>query len=214
MSKSLHAAVLTAASGLRVRRRRLFLTGIGIALAAAMLSAAVVVSYGLGTGFDRAASASHLPDLIVRFNGVSEQSIARRIAALPDIAGYSLRTEVTDTTVSSGKVRDDAIAEMVDPGRYQGYAVVAGHNLSDRPAQVLLEQAFAGGLGREDGSTFDVDGLGPERVVGFAEAPDNVGYPLAKPRYYVSQPAINARFGPDPNPTANVADIRCATRRT
>ncbi len=47
----------------------------------------------------------------------------------------------------------------------------------------------------------------PQRVVGFAEAPDNVGYPLAKPRYYVSQPAINARFGPDPNPTANVAEI-------
>ena len=180
------------------------LSGIGIALAAAMLSAAVVVSYGLGTGFDRAASAAHLPDLIVRFNGVSADSVARRITALPDIAGYSLRTEVTDTTVSSrGQLRDDAIAEVVNPGRYQGYAVIAGRDLSGRGREVLLEPAFAQAWGVKIGSIFDVGGLGPERVVGFAEAPDNVGFPLAKPRYYISR----AQFGADPNPQVNLADI-------
>ena len=204
MSQSLHAAFVQARQGLRARRRRLVLSGIGIALAAAMLSAAVVVSYGLGTGFDRAASAAHLPDLIVRFNGVSADSVARRITALPDIAGYSLRTEVTDTTVSSGgQLRDDAIAEVVNPGRYQGYAVIAGRDLSGRGREVLLEPAFAQAWGVKIGSIFDVGGLGPERVVGFAEAPDNVGFPLAKPRYYISR----AQFGADPNPQVNLADI-------
>ncbi|MGO9820111.1 MAG: FtsX-like permease family protein [Solirubrobacteraceae bacterium] len=201
---ALRAAFVQACQGLRARRRRLLLTGLGIALAAAMLSAAVVVSYGLGTGFDRAASAAHLPDLIVRFNGVSADSVARRITALPDVAGYSLRTEVTDTTVSSGgEVRDDAIAEVVNPGRDQGYAVIAGRNLSGRGREVLLEPAFAQAWGVRIGSIFDVGGLGPERVVGFAEAPDNVGFPLAKPRYYLSR----AQFGPDPNPQVNLAEI-------
>ena len=204
MSRSLHAAFVQARQGLRARRRRLVLSGIGIALAAAMLSAAVVVSYGLGTGFDRAASAAHLPDLIVRFNGVSADSVARRITALPDIAAYSLRTEVTDTTVSSGgQLRDDAVAEVVNPGRYQGYAVIAGRDLSGRGREVLLEPAFAQAWGVKIGSLFDVGGLGPERVVGFAEAPDNVGFPLAKPRYYISR----AQFGADPNPQVNLADI-------
>jgi putative ABC transport system permease protein len=204
MTQSLHAAFVQARQGLRARRRRLVLTGIGIALAAAMLSAAVVVSYGLGTGFDRAAGAAHLPDLIVRFNGVSTDSVARRITALPDIARYSLRTEVTETTVSSGgQVRGDAIAEVVNPGRYQGYAVIAGRDLSGRGREVLLEPAFAQAWGVKIGSIFDIGGLGPERVVGFAEAPDNVGFPLAKPRYYLSR----AQFGPDPNPQVNLAEI-------
>jgi ABC-type antimicrobial peptide transport system permease subunit len=204
VSQSLNAAFIEARQGLRARRRRPVLTGIGIALAAAMLSAAVVVSYGLGTGFDRAASAAHLPDLIVRFNGVSADSVARRITALPDIAGYSLRTEVTDTTVSAGgQFRDDAIAEVVNPGRDQGYAVVAGHDLSGTGREVLLEPAFAQAWRVKIGSSFDVAGLGPERVVGFAEAPDNVGFPLAKPRYYISR----AQFGADPNPQVNLAEI-------
>jgi ABC-type antimicrobial peptide transport system permease subunit len=208
MRQALHAALIVAGQGLRVRRRRLFLTGVGIALAAAMLSAAVVVSYGLGTGFDRAASAAHLPDLIVRFNGVSADSVAHRIMALPDIAGYSLRTEVTDTSVGAGgQFRDDAIAEVVNPGRDQGYAVVAGRNLSATGREVLLEPAFAHAWGVKIGSSFDVGGLGEQRVVGFAEAPDNVGFPLAKPRYYLSRPALDARFGADPDPEVNVAEI-------
>ena len=70
------AALLQARQGLRVRRRRALLTGLGITLAAAMLSAAVVVSYGLGTGFNRAAKAADLPDIIVRF----ELQVAERRA--------------------------------------------------------------------------------------------------------------------------------------
>jgi ABC-type lipoprotein release transport system permease subunit len=49
--------------------------------------------------------------------------------------------------------------------------------------------------------------LGPQRVVGFVEGPDDVGYPLAKPRIYLSRAAIDARFGQDRFPQADVAEI-------
>ena len=45
-------------------------------------------------------------------------------------------------------------------------------------------------------------------MVGFAEAPDNVGYPLAVPRFYISLAALDARFGASTrNPQVNVAEI-------
>ena len=72
---------------MRVRRRRSLLTGLGIALAAAMLMAALVVSDSLGFGFDRAAKAADLPDIIVRFNPESSSRIAQRIAPSPASLG-------------------------------------------------------------------------------------------------------------------------------
>lgn len=194
--------------GLRARRRRAVLTAVGIALAAAMLAAAVVVSYGLGTGFDRAAGTASLPDIIVRFNDRSAQDVSRRIAALPDVARYQLRLELTNIGIGAhGMRRGDAVAEVLDPGPHRGYAVVAGHDLSDRGSQVLLEKAFASSWGVHVGDTFYVRGLGPQRVVGLVQAPDNVGYPLAKPRFYLSRPAIDARFGIEPNPHVDLAEI-------
>ena len=59
----LRAAFVEARLALRARRPRVVLTAVGIALAGAMLSAAVVISYGLGTGFDRSAGAASLPDI-------------------------------------------------------------------------------------------------------------------------------------------------------
>ena len=205
----LRAAVIDALADLRARRRRALLTGIGIALAAAMLSAAVVISYGLGTGFARAASAAGLADIIVRFDPESESEVATRITALPDVARYSLRSEFTNVGIgANGHHRDDAVAEVLDtPGRRQGYAVVAGHNFADQGAGVLVERGFASTWGLRIGSRFFVDGLGHETVVGFAEAPDNVGYPLAKPRFYLSRPAIDARFGRERQPEVNLAEI-------
>ena len=44
-------------------------------------------------------------------------------------------------------------------------------------------------------------------MAGFVEAPDNVGFPLAKPRFYVSRAAIDAQFGPEPDPQTNLAEI-------
>jgi ABC-type antimicrobial peptide transport system permease subunit len=168
----------------------------------------VVVSYGLGTGFDRAARAASLPDIIVRFNNKSAADVSQRIRALPDIARFQLRFELTNVGIGFGsRRRDDAVAEVIDPGPRRGYAVVAGRNLSSVGSEVLLERAFADSWGIRLGDTFYVRGLGPQRVVGFVEAPDNVGFPLAVPRFYLSRPAIDARFGDHGVPNVNLAEI-------
>ncbi len=207
---SLSAALIAARQGLRARRRRVLLTAVGIALAAAMLSAAVVVSYGLGTGFDRAARAASLPDIIVRFNDKSSRTVGARIAALPDVARYSTRLEVTNVGIDLDRRRErrgDAVAEVIDPGPHRGYAIVAGRDLRHVGSELLVERAFADSWGVRLGDKMDVRGLGPMHVVGFVEAPDNVGFPLAKPRFYVSRAAIDARFGREANPNVNLAEI-------
>ena len=93
MTESLRAAFTEARRGLRARRRRSVLTALGIALAASMLSAALVIADGLGLGFDRAARAAGLPDIIVRFDSEPRSRVLERIAALPDLAGFGTRLE-------------------------------------------------------------------------------------------------------------------------
>ena len=207
---ALRAAWIVARQGIRARRRRVLLTAVGIALSAAMLSAAVVVSYGLGTGFDRGAHAASLPDIIVRFNDKSSRTVGARIAALPDVARYSVRLEVTNVGIDldrRGERRGDAVAEVIDPGPHRGYAIVAGRDLRGVGTELLVERAFADAWGVRLGDKMDVRGLGPMHVAGFVEAPDNVGFPLAKPRFYVSRAAIDARFGREANPRVNLAEI-------
>ncbi len=202
------AALTDARRGLRLRRRRSLLTALGIALAAAMLSAAVVISDGLGRGFDRAARAADLPDVIVRFDPEPIGLVGQRIRALPDLAGYATRTEQTNVGIAAGpgRGRGDAVAEVVAAGARRGYAVVAGRDLPADGSGVLVEQAFAAAWHLRVGSELDVDGLGPERVDGLVQAPDNVGYPLAKPRFYVSRAAVDRRFAVA-HPSVNYAEI-------
>jgi ABC-type lipoprotein release transport system permease subunit len=207
--RALPAAFADARRGLRRRRRRTTLTAVGIALAAAMLSAAVVVADGLGRGFDRAARAADLPDLIVRFDPQPTSLVAQRITALPDVAGYATRFEQTNVGIGAagpGHRRDDAVAEVVDPGARRGYAVVAGRNLPSDGSGVLVEQAFAQAWHLRVGGGFYVEGIGPERIAGLVQAPDNVGYPLAKPRFYLSRAAVDGRLAIR-RPTVNYAEI-------
>jgi ABC-type lipoprotein release transport system permease subunit len=205
----LRAALAQARRGLRARRRRVALGAVGIVLASAMLSAAVVVSYSLGTGFDRAARAAGMPEIIARFHVQPAAAVARRIRSLPDIARYSLRYEVDNVGLAFGRHHTGGgVAEVLDaPGAHRGYALVAGHQLPARGADVLVERALAQAWGIRLGDTVQLVGLGPERVVGFAEGPDDVGYPLGAPRVYVSRPALIARYGPEPNPRVNLAEV-------
>ncbi|MGI8862821.1 MAG: FtsX-like permease family protein [Solirubrobacteraceae bacterium] len=207
-TRVLLGAFAEARRGLSRRRRRSSLTALGIALAAAMLSAALVVGDGLGNGFDRAAKAAGLPDMIVRFDPQSARRVSERIAALPDIAGYSLRFEVTNASIAAtGHRRGDAVAEVVGTGHRRGYAVVAGRDLGARRPEALLERALAQAWGVRLGAALSVGDLGPQKVVGFVEAPDDVGFPLAKPRFYVARSAIEARFGAPADPNTNFAEI-------
>jgi putative ABC transport system permease protein len=173
----------------RVRRRRSLLTGLGIALAAAMLAAALVVSDSLGFGFNRAARAADLPDIIVRFDPQSAGRVAERIAALPDVAAYTVRTEVTDVSLQTAdEFAGDGSVEVIGQGR-RGYAIVAGRDLTG-PGQVVVERGLADAWHLRLGGALGIDGLGTERIVGFSESPDNVSYPLAVPRVYVSAQGI------------------------
>ncbi len=173
---------------MRTRRRRSILTGLGIALAAAMLVAALVVSDSLGFGFDRAARASDLPDIIVRFDPQSASRVAQRIAALPDVAAYTVRTEVTDVGLETAdEFAGDGSVEVVGQGR-RGYAIVSGRDVTG-PGQVVVERGLADAWHLSLGGALQIDGLGTERIVGFSESPDNVSYPLAVPRVYVSDRA-------------------------
>jgi ABC-type antimicrobial peptide transport system permease subunit len=182
------------------------LTALGIGLASAMLAAAVVVSDGLGRGFDRAARAADLPDVIVRFNPQQAGLVARRIEALPDLAAFSLRQEFTGVDVAAnGHNSSSASAEVVGDGR-RGYAVVAGRDISDRAGEVVLERGLASAWGLRLGATVDAGGLGRQRVVGFAESPDNVSYPLASARLYFSRAGLERTVG-GLDPRVNFAQI-------
>lgn len=193
--------------GLRLRRRRTLLTAVGIALAAAMLSTALVLADDLGGGFTRAARAADLPDVIVRFDPQPLQRVAARVRALPDVAGFSTRTEFTNVDIAAnGHGSERASAEVVGSGR-RGYAIVAGRNVSSAYGEVVVERGVAQAWHLALGDTLDIRGVGAQRIVGFAEAPDDVGYPLGVPRFYLSQAAIDARFGADPNRRVDVAEI-------
>ncbi|MGI8507495.1 MAG: FtsX-like permease family protein, partial [Solirubrobacteraceae bacterium] len=99
-----------------------------------------------------------------------------------------------------------ASAEAVGAGR-RGYAIVAGRNFSSRFGEVVVERGLAQAWGIRLGGELYVQGLGPLRVVGFAEGPDDVGYPLAVPRFYLSRAAVDAHFGGDPDPQVSLAEI-------
>jgi ABC-type antimicrobial peptide transport system permease subunit len=190
------SALAEARLGLRLRRRRSVLTGLGIGLAAAMLAAALVVATGLGGGFGRAAGAAHLADVIARFDPQRAERVARRIEQLPDVLTFSLRQEVTGVELdATGHDATNGTAQVVGRGT-RGYAIVGGRDLSGRPGEVVVDRGFAAEWGMRLGASLAVSGLPPQRIVGFAEEPDNVAYPLAAPQIYLSQTALGA--GPDP----------------
>ncbi|HEY6397107.1 MAG TPA: FtsX-like permease family protein, partial [Solirubrobacteraceae bacterium] len=183
------------------------MTALGVGLAAAMLTAALVVSDSLGRGFDRAARVADLPDIIVRFDPQAPGRIVHRIAALPDLAAFSLRQEATGVYIESGPHSNGgASVEIIGSGR-RGYAVVAGHDLTGGRGEVLIERGLATAWGIPLGGTVQIADLGNYRVVGYTQSPDDVSYPLAVPRVYVSQAALVARFGSQVDPRVNVAQI-------
>ncbi len=200
------SALAEARVGLRMRRRRALLTAIGIALAASMLAAAVVVSDSLGQGFGRAANKAHLADIIVRFDPQRASKVEQRIESLPDLNAFSLRQEITSVDISVGTHNaDNTAVEVLDAGHSgpRGYAIVAGRDVGSEPNQLVIERGLAAAWGIPLGGTIGIQGLPPQTVVGFAEEPDNVAYPLAAPKIYLSAKAF-----PSPtDPRVNEAQI-------
>jgi putative ABC transport system permease protein len=170
-----------------------------------MLSAALVVSDGLGNGFSRGANAAGLADVIVRFDPQSANRVAEHIRALPDIRAFTLRQEAVNVELDAGAHDTSRSAvQVVGPGP-RGYAIVAGSDVSRRTNGVVIERGLADDWHLRLGETIVVGDLGPQRILGLAESPDNVAYPLAAARVYVSQDEVVDRFGSQP--AVNLAEI-------
>jgi ABC-type antimicrobial peptide transport system permease subunit len=208
ITQQLGLALVDALQGLRSRWRRALLAASGVALSAAMLAAAVVVTDGLGDGFNRAVRAADLGDLIVRFDPERAKVVSQKIRALPDVAGFALRREVTSVPIRyRGHTAQNAVAEVIGSGSRQGFALVAGHGFQGSTDGILVEPGLAAAWHVQLGSVVDIRGLGPEPVIGIAEGPDDVGYPLASPRFYVSQAYVDARFGHPREQFVNFAEV-------
>ena len=124
--------------------------------------------------------------MIVSFDSQPASAVRERIAALPDLETFSLREQIAEVPLRSGSESvDNGVVEIVGRGR-PGYAIVAGHGLTEKGNGVVLEQGLANDWGVGVGDTVRIDRSPPLRVAGLARAPDNVAYPLAAPHVYVS----------------------------
>jgi hypothetical protein len=100
------------------RSSRSLVAALGVFAAAAMLGTGVSVSFGLATGFHRAATRADLPDAIVRFDSHPLGDVDRRVRALPNLEARSYRLEVDDVPVEGrGHVRGRTAVEVVGGGR-------------------------------------------------------------------------------------------------
>src|SRR5438045_7502858 len=87
---------------LGARRGRALLAALGVAAAALMAGTAITVSYGLGTGFDRAARQADLPDVIARFDPRAIGDVDRRVRELPKLRARSYRYEAIGFRIEAG----------------------------------------------------------------------------------------------------------------
>jgi ABC-type lipoprotein release transport system permease subunit len=199
-------ALREAWANVRARRGRSLLSGVGIVLVATMLAVAATVSYGLLTGFDRGAAEADLPDVLVSFDQQPASSVRERLAALPDLEAFSLREELTSVPFRAGRESaDNGVIEVVGPGR-RGYAIVAGHDVSNRGG-VVIEQGLATDWGLTVGDRIRVYDSPPLPIVGLARAPDNVAYPLAAPHVYIALAAVRAATHDHSARKVNLAQI-------
>jgi predicted lysophospholipase L1 biosynthesis ABC-type transport system permease subunit len=85
--------------------------------------------------------------------------------------------------------------------------VVAGHNLGRRQRGVLIEPGLASAWHIHVGQRIDLGVVGVQRVVGLAEGPDDVGFPLAAARFYVRRSTLERPGLRYPSPPVNFAEI-------
>lgn len=161
-----------------------------------MVGTAVTLSYGLDTGFDRAADRADLPDVVARFQPATRREVQDRVGGLANVESRSYRFELRNVGLrtSGGSSRKAALQLVPSRGR-RGYAVVDGRDLSGRPGEVVLERGVAREWKLNVGDTVGVRRIGELRIVGIAVGPDDVAFPLTStPRIYLSQELVDPRF--------------------
>jgi hypothetical protein len=189
-------ALRTAWASLRARPGRTALTAAGIFAAGLVLGVALTVAYALSTGFARAADRADLPTVVARFGDEDTPDVDRVVRALPNLDAASYRFERTGVRLRApGHDLDQGVLEVLRGGR-RGYAVVAGRDVRERGAEVVVERGLLQRWHLRVGGRLTVGRLGSLRIVGAAVAPDNVAFPLAKTaRVYVSEAAVLRRVG-------------------
>ncbi len=179
----MRAVLAYALARVRLRKGRVLLAAGGIAAAGAMLGAAVTVSYGLGTAFDRTAERAQLPDVLATFEPLSRERVGDAVSSLANVRASSFRLQVGRIHVgANGHYDDGATLIGLRHDGPPGYAVVAGHDLSAR-GDVLVEQGLARSWHLGPGDRVWLRGAGGGgrfRIAGVAVAPDNVAFPLAR----------------------------------
>ena len=107
---------------------------------------ALTVGYGLATGFDRAADAAGLPDVIARFDASAAPTVDERVRALPNLAAalLPLRAPRTPSCSPSGHFTRPRRGRHVVLGGRRGYEIVDGRDVSRRrPGEVVVERGLA-----------------------------------------------------------------------
>ncbi len=185
-----------ALAALRANRGRTLLSALGILAAALVAGAGAAVGFGLSTGFDRAADAADLPDVIARFSEQPRARVDARVRGLPNLQSRSYRFEVTKAPLRAGRDRTDRGVISIVLGGRRGYDVKEGRDLRGA-GEVVVEAGVARAWGLRVGDTIGVGRrLGGMRIVGVASAPDNVAFPLAKTaRVYILPDSLYRRFG-------------------
>jgi len=195
-----------ALAGLRARGSRTLLSALGIVAASLVVGTGVTVGFGLATGFERSADRADLPDVIARFDDERRESVDERVRALPNLAAASYRYErLNAELLAKGHFMHRGAVNTVGDGR-RGYEVVEGRDLSGTPGEVVVERGLATEWDLHPGDRLLVGRrTGELRIVGVANSPDNVAYPLATTaRVYVHERTIQERLGFVPD-DANVA---------
>jgi ABC-type antimicrobial peptide transport system permease subunit len=201
--------IAAAVTRLRAAPKRAVLAALGVLLASAMAGAAITVGFGLHTGFDRAARAADLPDVMVRFRPERRAEVDEILRRLPNLQARSYRTQVDNRQVAGGSGATGNGAIELVAGR-RGYAIVDGRDVDGRPGEAVIDRGMANEWGIDVGDTIRAGFLGGVRVVGIAVSPDNVAFPLSSvPHVYVANAWIEriARLPPGRHFVVNQALI-------
>lgn len=192
----MRAVGVAARARLRATWRRSLVAAAGVVLAAAMAGAAVTVAYGLHTGWDRAARAADLPDVVVRFAAHRRWEIERIVRRLPDLAARGYRLEGLHVGLSAGSHSStNGVLSVVGSGR-RGYAIVAGRDVHGRPGEAVVERGLATAWRLRVGDRIAAGSFRALRIVGIAVSPDNVAFPLAAaPHVYIDRRWVQSKAG-------------------
>ena len=164
-----------------MRPGRAALALVGIAAAAAMVSAAATLAYSLSTGFDRTAARANLPDVLATFDPEPRTRVQQALTGLVNVSAASLQVRHAGVHVSAdGNFNGHATVIGVESGPH-GYLVASGRDVRGF-GEVVVEAGLARSWHLRLGEQITVgeeEAARQLRIVGTAVTPEDVAFPLA-----------------------------------